>query len=286
MKHGFVLIDKPVGPTSHDVVQTVRNVLHESKAGHIGTLDPAASGLMVIAVGAKALKVIEFFNGLPKEYEAMVRFGAVSSTYDSEGQIEVIVRKPGVPEPDHIAVRRMIEERFVGRIVQEPPAFSAVHIDGQRAYNLARQGKDVVMPKREVDVRSCDIVSFEYPILTLRIACGSGTYIRSLAHDLGQLLRCGGYLESLRRTKVGGWDVKNAVKPDAVAWTDVVPLKDLLKSFPSIELDTDQAEAISVGKKIPLQIQPDTIAWFDGLPIAVLVPSSDNPETAHARKVL
>ncbi|UPA22022.1 tRNA pseudouridine(55) synthase TruB [Candidatus Peribacteria bacterium] len=286
MRHGFILIDKPVGPTSHDIVQTVRNVLHESKAGHLGTLDPAASGLMVVAVGAKALKVIEFFNHLTKEYEATVTFGAVSSTYDREGSIEKYPIKPGVPEPDHIAVRRMIEERFVGRISQTPPAHSAVHVDGQRAYDLARQGIEVQMPKREVEISACDIVSYTYPSLVLRVACGSGTYIRSLAHDLGQLLRVGGYLEALRRTKVGNWDVKQAVKPDAAVWSDVIPLKDILKDFVSVELDTEQAAAISLGKKIPLIIQPNTVAWSEGLPIAILVPSSDNPETAHARKVL
>lgn len=286
MRHGFILIDKPVGPTSHDTVQIVRKALPESKAGHIGTLDPAASGLMVIAVGAKALKVIEFFNHLTKEYHADIQFGAVSTTYDREGTIEQVERKPGVPEPDHIAVRRMIEERFVGRITQEPPAFSAVHIDGQRAYDLARQGKEFVMPERTVDVTACEILSFEYPNLKLRIACGSGTYIRSLANDLGQLLRCGGYLSGLRRTKVGNWSIDDAVKPDAAAWTNVIPLKDILKDFPSIQLDAAQAAAISLGKKIPLLVAPDTVAWADGLPIAILVPSKDNPETAHARKVL
>lgn len=286
MRHGFILIDKPVGPTSHDIVQTVRNVLHESKAGHLGTLDPAASGLMVVAVGAKALKVIEFFNAQTKEYEATVTLGAVSTTYDREGSIEAFPIKPGVPEPDHIAVRRMIEERFVGRVTQAPPAHSAVHVDGQRAYELARQGIEVQMPKREVEISACDILSYEYPMLKLRVACGSGTYIRSLAHDLGQLLRVGGYLEALRRTKVGDWDVKQAVKPDAAVWSDVIPLKDILKDFVSVELDTEQAAAISLGKKIPLVIQPNTVAWSEGLPIAILVPSSDNPETAHARKVL
>jgi tRNA pseudouridine55 synthase len=286
MRHGFVLIDKPVGPTSHDIVYKVRNVLHEPKVGHIGTLDPAASGLLVLAVGAKALKVVEFFNGLTKEYEAGVRFGAVSTTYDREGTIEDIQTKPGWIEPDLIAVRRMIEERFVGHINQEPPAFSAVHIDGQRAYDLARQGKEVVMPTRTVEVSKCDIISYTYPELMVRIGCSSGTYIRSMAHDLGTLLRCGGYLQSLRRTKVGEWNVKNACAPEDVTWTQVVPLKDLLKDFPSLEVDADQAKDIGLGKKIPLHIAPDTVAWFDGLPIAILVPSKDNPETAHARKVL
>ncbi len=286
MRHGFVFIDKPVGPTSHDIVYKVRNALHESKVGHIGTLDPAACGLLVLAVGAKALKVIEFFNGLGKEYEAGILFGAVSTTYDREGTIEAVQTKPGWVQPDLIAVRRMIEERFVGKIEQQPPAFSAVHIDGQRAYDLAREGKEVMMPTRDVEVRACDILSYEYPHLKLRIACSSGTYIRSLAHDLGLLLRSGGYLESLRRTKVGDWTIDQACAPDAVTWSQVLPLKDLLKDFPSIELDAGQSKDISMGKKIPLQVAPNTIAWFDGLPMAILVPSKDDASTAHARKVL
>lgn len=286
MRHGFVFIDKPVGPTSHDIVQKVRNVLHESKAGHIGTLDPAASGLLVLAVGAKALKIIEFFNNLSKEYEADILFGAVSTTYDREGTIETVTTKPGWVQPDLITVRRLIEERFVGKIEQQPPAFSAVHIDGQRAYDLARKGEEVVMPMRDVEVRACDILSYEYPRLKLRIACSSGTYIRSLAHDLGTLVRSGGYLEGLRRTKVGEWSIQNACPPEDITWTQVQPIKDLLKDFSKIDLDPEQAKAISMGKKIPLQIAPDTIAWSEGLPIAILVPSKDDPTTVHARKVL
>lgn len=286
MRHGFLLVDKPVGPTSHDVVQTVRRVLHESKAGHLGTLDPAASGLLVIAVGSKALKVIEFFNELPKEYEAHIRFGSESTTYDAEGVLETIVTKPGWIEPDHMMIRRTIEERFTGNIEQEPPAYSAVHINGERAYDLARKGQTVQMPRRMVEVSACDIISYEYPNLILRVACGSGTYIRSLAHDLGSLMRCGGYLHGLRRTKVGDWAVEQSVLPEKAAWTDVTPLKDILRDFQSIDVDAKQFADIQMGKKIPLVIRPDTVAWFEGLPIAVLIPSRDGSQTAHARKVL
>ena len=286
MRHGFILIDKPIGPTSHDVVQTVRRTLQESKAGHLGTLDPAASGLLVIAVGAKALKAIEFFNDLPKEYIAKICFGAVSSTYDAEGVIEQVTTKPGWIEPDHMMIRRFIDDRFVGKIEQAPPVYSAVHINGERAYDLARRGEQVQMPKRTVDVSACEIISYTYPHLELRVACGSGTYIRSLAHDLGTLARCGGYLEGLRRTKVGDWKIDTAVRPEKATWTDVTPLKDILHSFPSIELDSKQAADIAMGKKIPLEVKPDTVGWSEGLPIAILVPSKDGSQTAHARKVL
>ncbi|HVW66353.1 MAG TPA: tRNA pseudouridine(55) synthase TruB [Candidatus Peribacteraceae bacterium] len=286
MRHGFLLIDKPTGPTSHDVVQMVRKTLNESKAGHLGTLDPAASGLLVVAVGAKALKVIEYFQHLTKEYEATIHFGAASSTYDREGVIEAVETKPGWIEPDLLHVRRMIEDRFLGRTSQTPPAYSAVHIDGKRAHELARSGANVTMPTRDVEIEKCEILSYDYPTLTLDVLCSSGTYIRSLAHDLGDMLRCGAYLESLRRIKVGEWSVENAISPDKVNWTDVVPLKEILRDFRAIEVSESEAADIKLGKKIPKEIKPDTLAWFDGLPIAFLVPSKDGSRTAHARKVL
>lgn len=283
MRHGFLLIDKPKGPTSHDIVQSVRRRLPERDVGHIGTLDPAATGLMVLAVGSKALKVIEFFTHLSKEYLAEVTFGAVSTTYDAEGVIEPVTRKPGVPEPDHMALRRMIDDRFVGNVAQRPPAHSAVHIGGKRAYELARAGGVVSMPERTVRIDACTIVSFEYPTAVLKVACGSGTYIRSLAHDLGETLRCGGYLSTLRRTKVGDWSVENAVQPEDAVWTDVIPLKDVLKHLPGIEITAAEMEDVKHGRSIARAIETDTFAWFDGLPVAVLTTANGR---VRPRKVL
>lgn len=286
MRHGFLLIDKPTGPTSHDVVDRVRDRLSEKNAGHVGTLDPAASGLLVLAVGAKALKVVEFFSGLSKEYEAQVTLGAISSTYDAQGMIEEVKPKAGWPVPDEIAIRRAIESRFLGKIQQTPPAHSAVHINGRRAYELARQGKSVAMPSREVELSACDVVSYAFPIITLRVACSSGTYIRSLANDLGDALGFGGYLSALRRTKVGEWNVKDACPPSDAAWSRVIPLKDVMKNFHGIEVTEKEAEDIRFGRSIKHEVKTDTFAWFDGLPIAVLVPSKDGSRTAHPRKVL
>ena len=286
MRHGFLLIDKPTGPTSHDVVDRVRDRLTEKNVGHVGTLDPAASGLLVLAVGAKALKVVEFFTGLSKEYEAQVRLGAVSSTYDAQGVIEEVQPKKGWPQPDDIALRRAIESRFLGKIQQTPPAHSAIHINGKRAYELARQGKHVAMPSREVELSACDVVRYEFPTITLRVACSSGTYIRSLANDLGEALGFGGYLAALRRTKVGEWDVKDACPPSDAAWSRTIPLKDVMKNFQGIEVTEKEAEDITFGRPIKHEVKTDTFAWFDGLPIAVLVPSKDGSRTAHPRKVL
>lgn len=286
VKHGFLLIDKPTGVTSHDIVAQMRRVLSEKKIGHLGTLDPAASGLLVLAVGAKALKVVEFFKDLSKEYIATVRFGAVSTTYDREGVIEEIASKPGWVVPDAVQVTNSIRSHFTGEIEQVPPIYSAVHVGGERAYKRARQGKEVSIPARTVQIDECNILSYDYPTLSLNVVCSSGTYIRSLAHDLGCKLRCGGYLEALRRTKVGEWSVEFAVPPDAAGWSFVAPLKESMEAFPSIELTEQEAEDVRHGRNIKRQVKPDTFGWFDGIPLAVLIPAKDGTCMAHARKVL
>ncbi|PIR48721.1 tRNA pseudouridine(55) synthase TruB [Candidatus Peregrinibacteria bacterium CG10_big_fil_rev_8_21_14_0_10_55_24] len=286
MRHGFLLIAKPVGPTSHDCVAHVRTLLCERKIGHLGTLDPAAEGLLVLAVGAKALKVIELFADLSKEYTAQVCLGTESTTYDREGVLSVIPPKPGWQKPQKEDIERVIRDRFLGTIEQTPPAYSAIKVAGERAYRKMRQGRGVDLPPRTVEITACDVLAYRYPDLTLRVACGSGTYIRSLAHDLGKLLRCGGYLSGLQRTKVGDWNIEDAVAPDRVAWGHVLPLKDVLVSCAKIELTQEQAEDIRHGRDIPVEVKPDTIAWCDDLPIALLIPSGEGNGMAHARKVL
>lgn len=287
MRHGFLLIDKPVGPTSHDIVAQLRRTLSEQKMGHLGTLDPQASGLLVVAVGSKALKVVEIFRTLTKEYIAEVHLGAVSTTYDFEGSITQTQLKPGWQQPaDSSRIQTLIQERFLGKIEQRPPQFSAINIDGKRAYDLARQGKEVEMPVREVQISRCDILSYDYPKLRLQVACSSGTYIRSLAHDIGIALRCGGYLSALRRTKVGKWKIDKAIAPKDVTWTSIVPLKDILADFPKRELTAAEWKEIGFGRTIKGEVGTDPlIAWFDGLPVAVLEPSTKQVGMLKARKV-
>lgn len=286
MRHGFLLIDKPVGPTSHDVVAQVRRTLSERKIGHLGTLDPAASGLLVLAVGAKALKVVELFGALHKEYEAGVRFGAVSTTYDREGVIEEVAPKPGWEEPSLVNLQCTIADRFLGKVEQVPPAYSAVKVGGERAYRKMRQGRGVNIPPRIVQIDSCTVRSYAYPELTLEVACGSGTYIRSLAHDLGALFRCGAYLASLRRTRVGEWSLADAVLPEKAAWGHVLPLKEVLAPFEGIEVTEAEEEDLRHGRSIEREVKPDTLAWFRGLPVAILLPLKDGSQRTRARKVL
>ncbi len=286
MRHGFLLVHKPKGPTSHDIVLTVRHLLNENNIGHLGTLDPAASGLLVLAVGQKALKVIELFQNLHKEYIACVYFGAISSTYDSEGKIEETSLRPGWSPPDFSTLQRLIETRFQGVIEQAPPAYSAVKIDGVRAYRRARQGVAIMPAPRRVEIQTCAVEEYAYPFLKLRISCGAGTYIRSLAHDIGQIFRCGGYLQDLSRTKAGEWSIDTAVDPESVKWPQVIPLKEILKPFSSIYLTEVEAENIRNGRTIAREVKPNTIGWFDELPIVILAPAKDGSRTAHPRKVL
>ena len=283
MRHGFLLIDKPLGFTSHDAVAVARRTLPERSIGHLGTLDPAATGLLVLAVGKKALKVVQLFMDLTKEYEASVKFGQISTTYDREGHLQQYDIGMGWAAPEQGELQRIIRERFVGKISQVPPSYSAISIGGERAYRKARQGRAVDLPAREVHIEKCEVLSYAYPDLRLRVECGSGTYIRSLAHDLGQVLRCGAYLSGLRRTKVGEWSVTDAKAPDAIKWSDVIPLKDVLKHFPRRELTESDMEELRFGRNIEAEVEPDTIGWFDELPVAILVPAADG--TAHARKV-
>lgn len=283
LRHGFLLIDKPAGLTSHDVVARARRQLEERDVGHLGTLDPAATGLLVLAVGKKALKVIELFGDLSKRYVADVAFGLVSTTYDREGVIEAFPIPAGWEEPEHVVIQELIANRFIGKVSQVPPAHSAVHVGGERAYRKARAGIGVNIPPRDVLIHSCGILSYAYPKLVLNVHCGSGTYIRSLAHDLGQLLRCGAYLSALRRTEVGEWSVQNAVSPDHIKWTDVIPLKNILTSQSRLALNDEEFENISHGRMIDRAVTKDTIGWHAGLPVAILEPVGESQ--AHARKV-
>ncbi len=289
MRHGFLLIKKPRGPTSHDIVAIIRRKLSEPKVGHLGTLDPLADGLMIVAVGAKALKIVELFNRLPKVYEACVTFGVESTTYDSEGVLTVREPKAGwLPPEDSTRIQALIADHFVGRIAQVPPAFSAVHVGGERAYKKAMRGEDVEMKARETTITECRVTEYAYPIVKLEVHCESGTYIRSLAHDLGQVMRCGAYLSALTRTQVGAWNVKKSVTTDEADWTHVVPLKEILKDIAGKELTAVEWEELQHGRPIvgTMDEKMPYIGWFDGLPVAMLERSRKREGMLKPRKVL
>jgi tRNA pseudouridine55 synthase len=205
----IVLIDKPTGMTSFGVVARVRRVLTEQagrkvKVGHTGTLDPFATGLMILVTGKKCREA-EHYTKLDKWYEAQIVLGQTSSTGDPEGELTAVSdRRPTEAEIGAVL------ERFTGEIQQTPPVFSAIKIDGQRAYKLARQGKEVNMPSRNVTIYSLELISYEYPHMNIRTHVSSGTYIRTLAQDIGEALGTGAYCRELRRTKIAKYDIADA----------------------------------------------------------------------------
>ena len=208
-----ILIDKPDGITSFGVVARVRRVLKERvgskvKVGHTGTLDPFATGLLILLAG-KATKRSNEFLKKDKEYEAEIFLGSTSTTGAPEGEISQVSDK--VPSLEEI---ESVCSEFVGEISQKVPAFSAVKINGQRAYQLARSGKEVDTPTRKVTIYSIEILSYNYPVLKIKTFVSSGTYIRTLGEDIGAELKTGAYLTALRRTKIGDYSVSDAVKLD------------------------------------------------------------------------
>lgn len=220
MQNGILLLDKPSGMTSFGVVARIRRVLSQQagkkvKVGHTGTLDPFATGLMILVTGAEC-KNAGTYTKLDKVYEATICLGKTSSTGDPEGEITEVesekVGKLGSLKVERLERERIVEvlRHFTGTITQTPPIFSAIKINGQRAYDLARKGQVIDMPSRQVTVYSLDLLDYTWPYLKIRTHVSSGTYIRSLAADIGAALGTGAYCTQLRRTKIADWDVATA----------------------------------------------------------------------------
>lgn len=211
IEDGIILIDKPAGMSSFGVVARVRRQLSQHykrkmKVGHTGTLDPFATGLMILVVG-KECKNAQKYSKLDKTYEATITLGKTSSTGDPEGDIVEVSNKKIVQ-----ADVEKILEQFTGEITQTPPAFSAIKVDGQRAYKLARAGKKVEIPPRNVTIYSLELLSYEYPALKIRTNVSSGTYIRTLAQDIGESLGIGAYCSELRRISIDKYLIKDATE--------------------------------------------------------------------------
>ncbi|MFG0330207.1 MAG: tRNA pseudouridine(55) synthase TruB [Phycisphaerales bacterium] len=210
--NGLLVVDKPKGPSSMDVVRVVRRRAGGAKTGHAGTLDPLATGVLLVLLG-RATKQVERLMATEKRYEATVDLSAFSTTDDAEGE-----RTPVVVEstPTRARIESELRERFTGAIEQRPPAFSAMKVGGRRAYKLARQGREVKLEARPVVIHEIRLLEYDWPLARLDIRCGKGTYIRSLARDLGAALGTGGYLADLRRTAVGPYTVDDAIALDEV----------------------------------------------------------------------
>lgn len=245
---GFLNIDKPVGVTSHDVVARARRALRMKKIGHAGTLDPLASGVLVLCVGG-ATRLSDYVMAGTKRYLARVRLGAMTDTYDAEGEV--------MPVADPATVTRAGVERalgaFRGEIEQLPPMYSAIKQGGRKLYELARAGQSVERQPRRVTIHTIELTDWSPPELTLDVTCSAGTYIRSLAHDLGQSLGVGAYLTGLTRTASGNFRLQDAVSLDRLLAIDapealLIAPRQALAGWPSLTLDAEALEHVRHGR--------------------------------------
>ena len=252
-KDGFILVDKPEGITSFDVIRKLRKILKIKKMGHMGTLDPLASGLLPICVG-RSTRLSQFVIKNDKCYLAGIRLGRTTDSYDAEGEFT----SPELPVPhlDHAGLDAALDQ-FRGTFLQYPPVFSAKKVNGKKLYEYAREGKEVEVKPSEITIHSINIVSAEDKDITLDIHCSSGTYIRSLAHDLGKALGCGAYLTSLRRTLVGDHKIENSFTLDQIEamrqkedFSFLAGMQKLVPHFPSVKANKSQVKRIMNGNEI------------------------------------
>ena len=262
---GVLVIDKPAGPTSHDIVACVRRTLSLKKVGHLGTLDPLATGVLPLVVG-RATRLASLLAGASKQYDAVIRLGLITDTYDITG---TVVGGADAPRPDATSAEidglqpspetiAHAAAGFVGSYPQRPPPFSAKKIDGVRAYDLARRRQPVEVTPAQVTVEALTVLSIDGPRVRCRVVCSSGFYIRSLAHDLGDALGCGGCLETLRRERHGPFNLQAAVPLAQIveksAWvpTQFVPMGSLLPSIPAVVVSDQGARRAAHGN--PLRV--------------------------------
>jgi len=255
MISGVLVLDKPQGPTSHDMVAVARRALGERRIGHCGTLDPMATGVLALAVG-QATRLVQFLSSEEKHYEAVVRFGRDTNTYDATG--ETVAESPDRPTREALTAAL---GQFRGTFAQRPPAYSAKKIGGVRAYTLARREDGAVLDLKlaEVTVSQLDLLAFDGDRATLSMRVSAGFYVRSLAHDLGRVLGMGATLEALRRTRAGSFGLQHAVTTEVLATAApatlaarMIPLSQLLPELPSLALTPAEATSARRGMDLPV----------------------------------
>jgi len=277
--NGFLIVHKPTGMTSHDVVNAVRRLAGTRRVGHAGTLDPLATGVLVLALGA-ATRLVQFIDGSDKTYRATLRLGETTTTYDAEG--DVVEHRPVTV--DQAAVEVTLAD-FRGAIEQIPPMYSAVKVKGQKLYKLARQGKEIERAARPVTIHRLDVLDWAVPDLTIEVVCSAGTYIRSLAHDVGQALGCGAHLTALTRTAAGDFRLEDShtlEALDALAQAGrlaevLLPPETALAALPVVVLTPEQEQAVRFGQTLTLDITYDAemaqarnaVGWL----VAVMLPT-------------
>jgi tRNA pseudouridine55 synthase len=271
MIEGFLVVDKDAGMTSHDVVARVRRATGVKKCGHAGTLDPMATGVVIIAIG-RVTRLIRFLQDLPKEYLATARFGIATDSLDADGT-ETDRRVMHVTRAD---LEGVVPE-FTGPILQVPPMVSALKKDGRRLYDLARAGTEITRDARPVHVHSLEIVDVgegEHPDVSFRVVCGKGTYVRSLADDIARRLGGFAHLVSLRRTRVGRLGIEGAAGVDLDDWrTHMISPLEALADYPKVDVSADQAALIVHGRPVELEVPAGVghvRAAFDGRLLAMM----------------
>jgi tRNA pseudouridine55 synthase len=273
---GILVVNKPLGWTSHDVVAHVRRLAREKRVGHAGTLDPMATGVLLVCLG-RATRVTEYLMASDKTYRAIVRLGAETDTHDADGQ--VVATHP--VDADESDVRRVLAG-FVGEIDQVPPMYSAIKREGKPLYKLARKGLAVERAPRRIVIHEINLRAWQPPDLTIDVRCSPGTYIRSLAHDVGAVLGCGAHLSQLTRLASGSFTLDDAVALQDLASLENLssllrPLDAALQPLPPVTLDADQAQRILNGRSIalgaPEHLDPPLCRAYDaaGAFLAIIV---------------
>ncbi len=251
---GLLNIDKPGGQTSHDVVNRLRQVTGQRRVGHAGTLDPLATGVLLVCVG-RATRLLEYLVGQSKRYTAVIRLGQSTDTYDADGT--VVAKRPLAFNQADLA--RALSQ-FQGEIEQLPPLYSSVKVKGQPLYKLARRGIEVERQPRTVTIYELNIIQYNPPNLEIDLFCSSGTYVRSLAHDLGETLNCGGHIAALRRTAVGAFTADTAVSLDHLSAENLPiylqPLDTAVSHLPRRTVAPEDAAALWQGKTVEPQNEP------------------------------
>jgi tRNA pseudouridine55 synthase len=256
---GVLVVDKPVGMTSHDVVQAIRAGTGIRRAGHTGTLDPRASGVLVILIGP-AVRLSEFVSASDKRYQAIIRLGSSTDTFDADGKFTRQETPVNVTEEQFEKVLKTFE----GEIEQTPPPYSAVKVQGRKAYEMARKGEEVELEPRIIQVHHLEVLEWAPPEVVVDVHCSSGTYVRSLTNDLGEALGTGAYLVGLRRTKSGRFTLRDAVPLrklqeafQAGNWYQyLIPAAEALSDWPAVELNPDEVEEVRHGHRV--KAAPDT----------------------------
>ena len=265
---GVLVIDKPIGYTSHDIVQIVRRGTKIRRVGHTGTLDPRASGVLVVLIGP-SVRLSEYISASDKRYQAVIHLGSSTDTYDSEG---VVTQSDVEMDVDEATFEEALQT-FSGEISQVPPPYSAVKVHGRKAYEMARKGEKVELAPRTITVYNLETLEWAPPEAVVDVFCSSGTYIRSLAHDVGEKLGCGAHLIGLRRTKSGQFTLREAIPlkklNDAFeqnTWYQyLIPAAKALSDWHTVELDQEKVELIRHGHRIPAEDESEYPAMASGI---------------------